>query len=108
MTRLTPPELRAWSDSLLWKPSTCVRASGKSIGTVAKDLGLTETAVRAWVRQAEVDRGGGPVGALTIALLAWPCVRPCGRCGKAFSEEARNEKTDKRHGTNVGDGSCCL
>jgi hypothetical protein len=50
VTRLTPPELRARSDSLLWKPSTCVRASGKSIGTVAKDLGLTETAVRAWVR----------------------------------------------------------
>ena len=44
-----------------------VRASGKSIGAVAKDLGLTETAVRAWVRQAEVDGGGGLVGALTTA-----------------------------------------
>jgi transposase len=44
-----------------------VRASGKSIGAVAKDLGLTETAVRAWVRQAEVDGGGDPGGALTTA-----------------------------------------
>src|SRR6195256_3650381 len=44
-----------------------VRASGKSIGAVAKDLGLTETAVRAWVRQAEIDGGGGPAGALTTA-----------------------------------------
>jgi transposase len=44
-----------------------VRASGKSIGAVAKDLRLTETAVRAWVRQAAVDKGGGPVGALTTA-----------------------------------------
>jgi transposase len=44
-----------------------VRASGKSIGAVAKDLRLTETAVRAWVRQAEVDGGGGPAGALTTA-----------------------------------------
>ena len=44
-----------------------VRASGKSVGAVAKDLGLTETAVRAWVRQATVDGGHGPVGALTTA-----------------------------------------
>ena len=44
-----------------------IRASGKSIGAVAKDLGLTETAVRAWVRQAEVDGGGGPSGVLTTA-----------------------------------------
>ena len=42
-----------------------IRASGKSIGAVAKDLSLTETAVRSWVRQAEVDGGGGPAGALT-------------------------------------------
>ena len=44
-----------------------VRASGKSIGAVAKDLRLTETAVRAWVRQATIDGGGGPAGALTTA-----------------------------------------
>ena len=42
-----------------------VRKSGKSIGVVAKELNLTETAVRAWVRQAEVDAGRGPAGALT-------------------------------------------
>ena len=44
-----------------------VRASGKSIGAVTKDLGLTETAVRAWVRQAEVDGGRDRSGALTTA-----------------------------------------
>ncbi len=42
-----------------------VRKSGKSIGGIAKELGLTETAVRAWVRQAKVDAGRGPAGALT-------------------------------------------
>ena len=42
-----------------------IRKSGKSINVVAKELDLTETAVRAWVRQAEVDEGRGPVGALT-------------------------------------------
>ena len=42
-----------------------VRKGGKSVGAIAKDLDLTETAVRAWVRQAEVDAGRGPAGALT-------------------------------------------
>lgn len=42
-----------------------VRKGGKSIGEIAKELELTETAVRAWVRQAEIDAGRGPAGALT-------------------------------------------
>lgn len=32
-------------------------AGDRSIGEVARDFDLTETAVRAWVRQAEVDAG---------------------------------------------------
>jgi transposase len=44
-----------------------VRKSGKSIGVVAKELDLTETALREWVRQGEVDSGRGPAGALTTA-----------------------------------------
>ena len=42
-----------------------VRESGKSVGRVARELDLTETALRSWVRQAEVDAGRGPAGALT-------------------------------------------
>ena len=34
-----------------------VRTSNKSVPEVARDLDLTETAVRAWVRQAEIDDG---------------------------------------------------
>ena len=41
--------------------------SGKSAGQIARELDLTETAVRAWVRQAEVDAGKGPAGALTTS-----------------------------------------
>ncbi len=37
-----------------------VRSSGKSIPEVARDLDLTETAVRAWVGQADVDAGDRP------------------------------------------------
>jgi len=44
-----------------------VRKSGKSVGAVAKELDLTETALRKWVGQAEVDSGRGPAGALTTA-----------------------------------------
>jgi len=41
-----------------------VRESGKSVPTVARELDLTETALRSWVRQAEIDAGRGAPGAL--------------------------------------------
>jgi transposase len=44
-----------------------VRESGKTVGEVARDLDLTETALRYWVRQAEIDEGKGPEGAMTTA-----------------------------------------
>ena len=46
-----------------------IRESSKSIGEVCKDLGLTETSVRNWVKQAEVDAGRGAPGALTTEEL---------------------------------------
>jgi transposase len=42
-----------------------VRESGKAVAVVARDLDLTETALRSWVRQGEIDAGRGPAGALT-------------------------------------------
>lgn len=33
------------------------RGSGKSIGQICRDLDLTETVVRRWVAQAEIDSG---------------------------------------------------
>lgn len=44
-----------------------VQAGGRSVAQVAKDLDLTETSLRAWVRQAEVDTGKGPAETLTTA-----------------------------------------
>ena len=34
-----------------------VRTSGKSVGEVCRDLDLTETAVRRWLAQADIDAG---------------------------------------------------
>jgi len=34
-----------------------VRSSGKMVGAIAREMDLTETAVRAWVRQADIDAG---------------------------------------------------
>jgi transposase len=41
--------------------------SGKHVGAVARELDLTETAVRRWFAQAEIDSGRGPAGVLTTA-----------------------------------------
>jgi transposase len=44
-----------------------VSQGDKTIGALSSDLGLTESAVRNWVAQAEIDAGKGPPGALTTA-----------------------------------------
>ena len=41
-----------------------IQRSGKSIGMIARELGIGETALRRWIEQAEVEAGGGPEGAL--------------------------------------------
>jgi transposase-like protein len=43
------------------------KAGDRSIGQVAKDLDLTEGALREWVKRADIDSGQGPPGALTTA-----------------------------------------
>ncbi len=40
---------------------------GKSAGVIAKELDLTETTLREWVRRADADEGKGPPGATTTA-----------------------------------------
>ncbi len=42
-----------------------VREGGKTIGEVSRDLDLTESAVRQWVKQAQIDAGEGKKGELT-------------------------------------------
>jgi transposase len=54
------PEFRAEAVRL-------VREGTKSLPQVAKDLDLTESALRVWVRQAEEAEGPGAAGALSQA-----------------------------------------
>lgn len=44
-----------------------VRSGGRNAGQVARELGLADSLVRSWVKQAEIDAGKGPAGALTTA-----------------------------------------
>jgi transposase-like protein len=44
-----------------------VRAGGRTAAQVARDLGLADSLVYDWIRQAKVDEGNGPAGALTTA-----------------------------------------
>ena len=41
------------------------RVGDRTIRQVAADLDLTETALREWVKRADIDAGEGPPGALT-------------------------------------------
>src|SRR5258705_8990939 len=56
---------RAFTKELKAEAGRIVGASGKTVGAVARELDLTETALRKWVRQAEIDAGRGQSGALT-------------------------------------------
>ena len=43
------------------------RSTGKNANQIAGELDLTATAVRDWMRRAEVDEGNAPNGELTTA-----------------------------------------
>jgi transposase len=43
------------------------KVGDRTVRQVSKDLDLTETALREWVRRADIDAGKGPAGALTTA-----------------------------------------
>ncbi|MEU6019689.1 transposase [Streptomyces sp. NPDC047515] len=42
-----------------------VRSSGRTVAEVARELGVSTEGLRGWVKQAKIDRGEGPTGALT-------------------------------------------
>ena len=57
---------RKFSDEFKAETVRLVRESGKSIGAAARELGLTETAVRRWVELANPSVTPTRVGMLTL------------------------------------------
>jgi transposase len=57
MDRKQPRPRRSFTPEFKAEVVALVRQPGKTAGGVAREMGLTETAVRAWVKQAERDDG---------------------------------------------------
>ena len=56
---------RAFSTEFKAEAVRLCQVGDRSITEVAEDLDLTETALREWVKRANIDAGKGPEGALT-------------------------------------------
>jgi transposase len=64
---MAPRARRSFSAQFKAETVELTRSSWKTIGEVCRDLDLTETAVRRWVQQAEIDAGKRP-GLMTAEL----------------------------------------
>ena len=58
-------ERRRFDDDFKAQAVRLVLDEGKSVGAVARDLDLTETALRAWVHRARANRTRGRTGLTT-------------------------------------------
>ena len=62
---MTKRKRRAFTEQFKADAVRLVKASDRGVGQVAKELDLTETALREWVKRDAVDAGKGPPEALT-------------------------------------------
>jgi transposase len=51
---------REFSEEFKARTVELIESSGKSINEICRELDLTETAVRRWVKQARIDQGTAP------------------------------------------------
>lgn len=56
---------RKFSSEFKAKAVGLCRTGSRSITEVAQDLDLTESSLRNWLKQADIDAGNGPADALT-------------------------------------------
>lgn len=56
---------RLFTDEQKAEAVRIVNQSGKSVSQVAKEMGLSESALRRWVQQTQIDRQSDPQGQLT-------------------------------------------
>ena len=63
---------RKFSDQYKAETVRLIQSSGKSIGQLALELGIGETALRRWVEQAEVEAGRGrPARSSAASAKSW-------------------------------------
>ena len=62
---MTKKPRRQFTDEQKSEAVKIVEQSGKPISQVAREMGLTESALRKWVKQSKIDSQGGGQGQLT-------------------------------------------
>jgi|SRR5580700_3145705 transposase-like protein len=62
---MTKRKRRAFTEQFKADAVRLVKASDRGVGQVAKELDLTETALREWVKRDSVNAGKGPPEVLT-------------------------------------------
>ena len=67
MERKQRRKRRAFTPEFKAEAVRLCRVGDRTITQVAVDLALTETALREWVKRADIDAGKGPPDALTTA-----------------------------------------
>jgi transposase len=65
--QMTQKPRRIFTDEQKAEAVRIVNQSGKPVNQVAKEMGLTESALRKWVKQAQIDHQSDPQGQLTCA-----------------------------------------
>jgi transposase len=68
MAKKRPRPRRSFTPEFKAEVVELVRQPGNTAGSVARDLNLTETAVRAWVKQADLDQGRRSDGLTSVQL----------------------------------------
>jgi len=64
---MTKRKRRQFTDEFKQDTVRLIRESGKTVAEIARDLDLSESAVRNWLTHAEIDEGRGGQGELTTA-----------------------------------------
>ena len=64
---MTKRKRRQFTDEFKQDTVRLIRESGKTVAEIARDLDLSESAVRNWLTRAEIDAGRGGQGELTTA-----------------------------------------
>ncbi|WP_399134110.1 transposase [Streptomyces sp. Li-HN-5-11] len=102
MGKKKPRPRRSFTPELKAEIVELCQRGDRSVGQVAKDFDLTETAVRDWVKQAEVDAGERE-GLTSVNARNWPhCGGRTAGCGRTWRSSSGPRLSSRRR---PGDGA---